>query len=316
MYGRTNAFSAMKGILTGVVTANSSTGSVLGDVSVSFAGNTATTDSSGVYRMRMKPATGSAVFSRAGYYTSTYPNIAVKSGRTTRLNAILTLITTGKLRGQVTNANNANPISGATVTYETTTIGTFTTTTDSSGWYEFELGVVTGKLTFTATGYRPISYESITVALGETKIYNASLSAITQDYDYKIVLHWGATPNDLDSHLKGPGGIHVYYSWKTGFESVLDVDKTSGYGPETMEFNTNRAGTYKYYVHDYTNRSDTSSTALGSSGARVEIYKQGQSGVEHIYYVPSGTGIYWEVFEVTNGVFTEINRLTSTEPTV
>ena len=49
-------------------------------------------------------------------------------------------------------------------------------------------------------------------------------------------LTWGASPSDIDSHLRTPDGSHVFYSSKgslttTPFAS-LDVDDVDGFGPK------------------------------------------------------------------------------------
>ena len=61
----------------------------------------------------------------------------------------------------------------------------------------------------------------------------------------QIVLTWGETPRDLDSHLLGPADengddyFHVYYRDKNAYSedgdviANLDLDDTSSYGPET-----------------------------------------------------------------------------------
>ena len=51
-------------------------------------------------------------------------------------------------------------------------------------------------------------------------------------------------------------------------------------------------------MHDYTNRGDTNSSALGISGARVELYRGGDMIAR--YNVPNQPGTLWTVFELEN----------------
>jgi uncharacterized protein YfaP (DUF2135 family) len=123
----------------------------------------------------------------------------------------------------------------------------------------------------------------------------------------RVVLNWGATPADLDSHLVYPGN-HVYFSAQQGEEANLDVDDTTSYGPETITIERKRDGQrYIYAVHDYTNRENMNAMALSRSGAKVFVYV-GQTLVR-TYYVPSNRkGNLWQVFAVTEaGDFQDYN---------
>ncbi len=101
------------------------------------------------------------------------------------------------------------------------------------------------------------------------------------------MLTWGSEPEDLDAHLTGPnasddGRFHVY--WPNGSRgstdvapfSKLDLDDTSGAGPETITIGQLNSGVYRYSVHDFTNAHKAASTALGSSGAKGELYAYAQ----------------------------------------
>jgi uncharacterized protein YfaP (DUF2135 family) len=135
-----------------------------------------------------------------------------------------------------------------------------------------------------------------------------ALSPVMTNLDgVRIVLNWGASPNDLDSHLMYSGN-HVYFENKQGEEANLDVDDTTSYGPETITIERKRDGQrYVYAVHDYSNRENTNATALSRSGAKVFVYV-GQTLVR-TYYVPvNRKGNFWEVFAVTEeGDFQDYN---------
>jgi len=84
----------------------------------------------------------------------------------------------------------------------------------------------------------------------------------------RIVLTWGATPRDMDSHLYTPSGCHVFYGQKQckSGEAGLDTDVTDSYGPETVNIHKLTPGVYRYKVHAY------SSGAIEESEASVTLY--------------------------------------------
>lgn len=115
--------------------------------------------------------------------------------------------------------------------------------------------------------------------------------------------------------LQSGSSAHVYYSNKNSLNTKLDVDDTTSYGPETITVESiqDNPGIYTYYVHDYTNRSYSSSTALSNSGATINIYFGSSRTPAYTLYVPSGTGIYWNVFTYNSvtGEITVVNTITS-----
>ena len=137
------------------------------------------------------------------------------------------------------------------------------------------------------------------------------------------MLRWGASPRDLDSHLIGRkedgGSFDVYYakkSYSVGGEEYanLDVDDTTSYGPETITIKKSLSGKCVYAVHDYSNKSSSSSDKLGYSEAFVTVYKGGQEYAT--FNVPVGEiGTYWVVFELSpDGTITPINAITNSKP--
>jgi len=127
----------------------------------------------------------------------------------------------------------------------------------------------------------------------------------------RVVLTWGSTPADLDSHLWFLNN-HTYFGNKTGTNANLDVDDTDGYGPETIPIKEKKFGSEYYYaVHDFTNRDSKSSTEMSKSRATVFVYI-GQSLVR-TYYIPKNkTGNLWTVFKITKeGEIEDINSYTT-----
>ena len=150
--------------------------------------------------------------------------------------------------------------------------------------------------------------------------YVTNNNALAAD-SLRIVLTWGATPRDLDSHLdidtvSGSGG-HTWYSnkkyTKDGVTMAdLDLDDTTSYGPETTTVYQMEEGVYTFYVHDYTNRTSSSSTALATSGAKVTVYVGNSETAAYVFYVPDVAGTLWKVFsyDSTTGILTPYNTVT------
>ncbi len=141
-----------------------------------------------------------------------------------------------------------------------------------------------------------------------------ALSPVMQNLDgMRVVLTWGATPRDLDSHIVYPSN-HIFFNAKQGKNANLDVDDTDRYGPETITLDKKHDGErYVYAVHDYTNGSDNrkNSTQLSYSQARVEVYV-GQTMIRSYRVRPDVTATSWIVFGIDeHGAFHDINQYLS-----
>jgi uncharacterized protein YfaP (DUF2135 family) len=74
----------------------------------------------------------------------------------------------------------------------------------------------------------------------------------------RVVLSWDSPGTDLDLHVVGPDGGHVWYGnrvLKNG--GALDVDVTTGYGPEIFSSPAPVKGNYHVYVNYYGSGADT-----------------------------------------------------------
>ncbi|MCA6998532.1 YfaP family protein [Dickeya solani] len=140
-----------------------------------------------------------------------------------------------------------------------------------------------------------------------------AISPVMKNLDgMRIVLTWGATPADLDSHLVY-GNSHIYFDNQKGPDANLDVDDVDSYGPETITIEKKRFGeSYLYAVHDYTHIHEPDQAALSNSQAKVFVYV-GQSLVR-TYSVPRNQdGNLWTVFRLNpNGDFEDINTIKQT----
>lgn len=145
------------------------------------------------------------------------------------------------------------------------------------------------------------SRRQVTLSADQTATHrNMVLSPRLASDEIRVVLTWSEHPRDLDAHLTGPnpdGCRHHCNYWNRQIPgAVLDVDATDGFGPETITLTKGTAGTFRYYVHDFTHR-DARSAALSASGARVAVYF-GSGDDPLAFEVPSMAGTVWHVFEI------------------
>lgn len=226
---------------------------------------------------------------------------------------------TATVGGTVTDATTGGALSGVTVKS-----GNISGTTDSAGKYAlYKVPIANTSISASKSGY-VTNTQTLSLVADEQKTVNFSLSPeLTQDEELRIVLTWGESPRDLDSHLLVPAdashlnGYEVYYRAKGIDDSdeypyaFLDVDDTSSYGPETITIFNTLNHTYKYYVHNYSGEAE-----ITTSNAKVQVY--GRSGLIKTYNVPtSGSGLYWYVFDIdANGRIVDKNEILSTAPTL
>lgn len=203
-------------------------------------------------------------------------------------------------------------------------IGDFAAYSDAGGHYSIA-NMPIGYYTVEASldGF-VTGYANLVVLSSDAKSdFDFTITPILSDNEIRIVLIWGDSPPDLDSHLIGrtPAGdaFNVYYSDKVyAFDGIemanLDVDDTSSYGPETITILNRVFDTYTYAVHDYTSRYSTDSSNLSFSGAVVRVF-QGSVQIAE-YHVPTDqVGVYWTVFEIGgHGQILPINTISNNKP--
>lgn len=233
----------------------------------------------------------------------------------------------GSISGQVRDATKqtVTPIEGITLKFRSginMTYGEvlYETTTDSNGNYSVD--VDPGNYTIQAVderenpGTRYSSTILVVKVLSNVTLTGQNIAMSPTVTGVRIVLTWGSTPNDLDSHTLFSDGKHIYYGNKSvsGYGN-LDVDDTSAYGPETTTI-TGTSRSFTYYVYNYSNGGNY---VLSNSGAVVKIYIGDAETGEEIQYtfnVPYGSGRYWNVFtyNASTGRLTFSNYISNSSP--
>ncbi len=188
----------------------------------------------------------------------------------------------GALSGQVVDATNNQPVVGAEVRIAGTPLSVLS---DFDGNFRIE-GAPTGvaSIEISANEFATDKFRKELFA-GEESYVRVVLNPGMEEGQIRLVLTWDRQPEDLDAHLEGPlpdgETFHVHYDWQGDLKANefvrLDVDDRNGEGPETITVLGVQPGTYRYYVHDYSNADEPESTALAQSGAEVRLYQGGQT---------------------------------------
>ncbi len=295
--------------------------------------STIKTDESGKFSFNVSKGTYTLVISADGYRTLT-SNQTVGDDEIKYTEHILLMDNNqsghGSAGGIVSNALDGKGLSDVTIKIRSNWNNTsgeyldFQTRTNSSGRYTIE-NIPVGYYTVEASRHGYVTGHTNIIVLSDAarSDFDFTITPTLNEDEIRIVLTWGSSPSDLDSHLIGrtpsDGTFNVYYSdkdyWYDGVEMAnLDVDDTSSYGPETITILENIYGTYTYAVHNYSNRNLSSSTALSFSGAVVRVFVGSVQIAE--YNVPTDqVGTYWTVFEIAgNGRILPINTISNTKP--
>ncbi|WP_062108829.1 carboxypeptidase regulatory-like domain-containing protein [Bacillus niameyensis] len=291
------------------------------------------TAENGTYKTRLSPGTYKVEVSYPGYITDT-SNIKITSANTTTYDSKLQLVGEehggiGTASGQIQNALTGFGVAGVKIEIrkgknETTGDVVKTITTDDQGNYAVELPGGNYTMALSAEGYIPTHANILAIGDQERPDQNATISPDgVLDDNLRIVLTWGESPRDLDSHLTGPkadgGRFHIWYADKKYQDEANDVnldrDDVTSYGPETVTvINRLQMGTYTYAIHNYTGRylDEENQSDLANSSARVQIYR-GNTLLE-TYNVPvNQAGNSWRVFEIRDGEIVTINKMETIE---
>lgn len=280
----------------------------------------------------------SLVFSLTNFKDVTFENVTVYSDEDYVVEVVnmvdSALVGTGDISGAIvdarTGAATANAINTVIVIREGmnirtgTILNTLNNSVDAVGNYSILNTLDTGNYTleFALGGYAN-GYINVYV-VAATTIANQSGTMFPASTGTSVVLTWGASPTDLDSHMTGPdydnapdndsSRFHVYWVDRGSLTADpfvnLDVDDTSSYGPETITIATQRQGIYRYSILDFSNGGGTAGTALSTSGAKIDVYREGL--YVRSYNVPSGAGGLWNVFQLDGTELFTINTIEST----
>jgi hypothetical protein len=192
-------------------------------------------------------------------------------------------------------------------------IGQFTT--DGDGKVRFSAPEEDGvyPLTFRAEGFITSEFQ-FEIMAGALFVRRFSVSPQMDIRFLRVVLDWGSEPRDLDAHFAKEDGYHISYrEMRTSADGngTLDRDDRNGYGPETITVKEiSKDAAYRFYVHDYSNRNDPSSTRLSDSRAVVRVFGEGK--ILKTFSVPlHGKGTRWDVFTIEKGTIVTSNRINS-----
>jgi len=221
----------------------------------------------------------------------------------------------GGLAGTITNAVDGLPVVGAALQFRPGInvrdgVIAARATTDANGDYLVE-GVSYGNVTVEVAGQGLQTAFSTSQVLGDIirDDQNVAISPFVPAGETRIVLTWDERPRDLDAHLTGPGTagsapFHVFFSQPDVSGATLDIDDTTSFGPETITFDASRPGVYRYTVNAF---SQATPDELSDSGARVQVLRA--EGVIAEFFVPSGEGNLWTVFDLIDGQFRRVDTI-------
>jgi hypothetical protein len=234
------------------------------------------------------------------------------------------------MSGTIINSQTGSGLAGATLSfYESADKSRsneplFVVVTDASGNFTTnEAFVGTFKLVITAVDFIDLTIDNFVISADMTLNDFQQITLVKQlgtDGVLRVVLTWGETPYDLDSHLTGPlagssDRFHMSFMDEIPDNSNvnLDVDDTGSYGPETTTIVSYTDGVYRYSIHNYSNSTESGAIEIYNSPAVVSVYNS--TGLVKTYTAPSTTatsGDTWVVFEinVSGGVANIVDKNT------
>ncbi len=270
------------------------------------------TDNTGHYLLENIPIGNYKIIFEKDGYIGAFGYVTINEGVIQTFSEVLLVPNdhsgNGSIQGQIVNAINGSPVPNVEIkVFEG--INTVTdspvveTTADENGNYSINLPAGNYTVKLSLTGFID-SINTVVVIGGESKTYNFAISPYLGEGEMRIVLTWGASPSDLDSHLlkykNGTLEYHVYYGHRNAPEAFLDRDDTNSYGPETITIaNIDPEATYIYKVHNYSAGYSLTDTSLANSGAKVKVY---WGDLSYEFEVPNQPGTVWTVFRIENGV--------------
>jgi hypothetical protein len=217
---------------------------------------------------------------------------------------------TGLIEGTIVDATTGDGLGDVSISVENHT--GYSAKSKSDGSFVLSAPAGTQVLLFNLEGY---DFLPVTVSVTEgesTYIPEASIFAnpVLPEGDIRIVLTWGCEPEDLDLHLLTPGNDHVFFEDEApeGAGARLEVDDSTGYGPETITITERLPGAYTFFVYNFSGYPE-----ITSSKAVVRVFYI--DGLLKTYNIPTeGEGRYWEIADLDGLELTDINNITDSIP--
>ncbi|MCC8168403.1 MAG: carboxypeptidase regulatory-like domain-containing protein [Clostridiales bacterium] len=216
-----------------------------------------------------------------------------------------------EMSGYVTDAATGSGIYGATLKFTQNGSEVETLTTAGDGYYELDLPQGDYQVEVSLSGYITETFD-FTIGKYDNYFYqNMTISPEMAEGVIRIVLEWGASPRDLDSHTEGTfsNGSAFYVDFTnrsmgtngTNYYATLDVDDTSGNGMETTTI-YDVSAEFEFYIVNYSGESLTD-----WSGVTVKVYMG--DGLVDTFTGPShDSGIMqWNVFTYSGGTIHSVN---------
>ena len=192
--------------------------------------------------------------------------------------------------------------------------------TDQNGRYCFK-DIDIGTYTVYVTDERKVEkklryldyFVDITAKAGQEVSEACYVSRTLGEEKIRIILKWGKTPRDLDSHLylydKDIISKHCYYMntmLKEGDKTIVSLDKddTNGNGCETITVSEKNID-FLYSVYDYSN---DGMNVFKTSGITVTVYN-GNSKPLKITPPKNASGYTWDVFKYSNKKIDELKKV-------
>jgi len=224
----------------------------------------ATTNGLGQYTLSGVPAGSHAVsFAAPGYLTQNH--LVVIGAAPVELNAVLESTTAPPPEATpVINLNDAvvDQTTGlATITGTITGLDTGSAVLVQNG-QESLLAVTDGafeQVVVLQTGTNLVEVRA-TNAAGTTisRTLTINYTGATGEYFFRVTLTWDqgepANRADMDLHVWSPTGEHCYFAQKTITSGSLDVDNTSGFGPENFTCTVSQPGLFRVAVNYYSSQ--------------------------------------------------------------
>jgi len=266
------------GNVTGKVVASGGTG--IAGATVSAAGVTATTDSTGTYTLNNLPAGSVTISALATNYATATATVTVTSGTTATAPNIALSSTVGTVTGAVTNTSGT-AIVGATVSF-----GGGTTTTDSGGAYTLSnLPAGAIQLVASATGYNSQT-QNVTISGGATVIANFLLSVVPKT---------GTVTGKVTNISTGSAVASASVSWSGGSAT------TNSSGVYTLSNVTAGSQVISATATGYFQRSLTTTVAGGAS-ATLNLPLATGGKINVVVKLASGAGFSGATVTATGGV--------------